>query len=110
MEPFSFGENFMQKYVRPFQLVSQSSETLAVTGTSQPLTLPTPMGNRSIRIVTNGTVPIFWRYDAAATVAASTPMLPGTVETFFLPNDVTTINFIAGGTGTTVYITIGEGA
>lgn len=110
MEPFSFGENFMQKYVRPFQAVEESSQTLAVTGSSQALTLPTPQGNRTIRILTNGSVPVFWKYGTGAAVATSTPILPNTVETFFLPNDVTQISFIAGGTGTTIYITVGQGA
>lgn len=100
----------MQMYVRPFQAVDQSSQTLAVTGSSQALTLPTAIGNRTIRIVTSGSVTIFWKYGTGATVAASTPMLPNTVETFFLPNDVTQISFIASGTGTTVYITIGQSA
>lgn len=100
----------MQMYVRPFQVVEESSQTLAVTGSSQPLTLPTGVGNRTIRIVTSGSVTIFWKYGTGAAVATSTPMLPNTAETFFLPNDVTQISFIAGGTGTTVYITIGQSA
>ena len=100
----------MQTYIRPFQVVQGSSQTLAVTGASQSLTLPTAVGNRSIRIVVSGSQNVFWRYNAAAAVATSTPMLAGTVETFSLPNDATTITFIAGAVGSTVYITIGESA
>lgn len=100
----------MQQYIRPFQVVQESSQTLAVTGSSQTLTLPARNGNGSIRIVVSGTQNVFWRYDGAATVATSTPMLAGTVETFFLPKDVTDIRFIASAVGSTVYITIGESA
>lgn len=100
----------MQQYIRPFSAVDQSTQTLAVTGTSQPLALPARNGNCSIRIVNNGTQVVFWRYNTAATEAASTPILPGFVETFFLPRDATQIEFIAAGAGSTVYVTIGESA
>lgn len=100
----------MQQYIRPFSAVDQSSQTLAVTASNQSLTLPTGIGTRTIRILVSGSQTVFWRYNAAATVAASTPILAGLSETFLLPNDATTINFIAGATGSTVYITIGESA
>jgi len=104
----------MQTYIRPFQPQADTT-TLAVLATSSNITLPTPMGNRSFRIVVSGTQTIFWKYvtpgsPGAATVAASVPMLPGTVETFFLPNDATALAFIASGTGSTVYVTVGESA
>lgn len=98
----------MQQAIMPFRVVPESSQTLAVTAASQALTLPARNGNGSIRIVTSGTVTVFWRFDGAAAVATSTPALAGTIETFFLPANATTINFIAGGVGTTVYITVGE--
>ncbi len=100
----------MQQYIRPFSAVDQSTQTLAVTGTSQPLALPARNGNCTIRIAVSGTQTVFWRYNTAATVAASTPILPGFVETFFLPRNATQIEFIASTTGSTVYITIGESA
>jgi hypothetical protein len=100
----------MMEYIRPFQVVQESSQTLAVTASSQAITLPTRNGNASVRIVVVGTQNVFWRLDGAAAVATSTPMLANTVETFFLSRDATTINFIAAATGTTVYITIGESA
>lgn len=100
----------MQTYIRPFEVAPQPSQTLAVTATSQALSLPTAIGNRSIMITTFGTVQVFWSYDTAAVVATSTPINPNTQTTFFLPRDATTINFIAAGTGTTVIITPGESA
>lgn len=100
----------MQTYIRPFQVVEESSQTLAVTAASQALTLPAAVGTRTVRITTNGSQVVFWRYNAAAVVATSTPVLPNTVETFLIPQDATTINFIASAVGTTVYITIGEGS
>lgn len=100
----------MQQYIRPFQAVQESSQTLAVTGVEQRLTLPTAIGNRSIRIVVVGSQTVFWRYEGAATVATSVPQAAGFVETYFLPKDVTQISFIAAGAGSTVYITIGESA
>lgn len=100
----------MQTYVRPFSAVQESSQTLAVLATNSALTLPARNGNCTIRIAVSGGQTVFWRYDAAAAVATSVPVLAGLTETFFLPKDVTTINFIAGATGSTVYITIGESA
>lgn len=105
----------MQMYIRPFT-VKTATTALAVTATSQAITLPTAIGNRTVRIVTIGTVPIYWSYDVAAVVpltagvTGGTAMLQNTAESFDLPNDVTTINFIGGGTGTTVYLTYGESA
>lgn len=99
----------MAQINRPFQVVPESSQTLAVTGTSQALTLTNPIGTRSLRIYNSGAGIVYFRYNAAAVVATSTPVAPGSVEVFVLPNDVTTVNFIASGVGNTVFITLGEG-
>lgn len=97
--------------IRPFQFYDQQTQTLAVTAASQAITLTVAgLGTRTIRVVNSGTQTVFMRYNAAATVAASLPILANTVEVFVLPNDVTTLNFIAAGAGSTVYVTPGEGA
>ena len=100
----------MQEYIRPFQVKLESTQSLAVTGSSQSITLGAYNGNASIRIVVVGTQTVFWNYDAAAATATSTPMLANTIETFFLPAGTTTIRFIAAATGSTVYVTVGESA
>lgn len=101
----------MQQYIRPFQVQNESTQSLVVTDASQSITLPARNGNGSIRILVSGTSKVYWNYDAAAAVATSTPMLGNTIETFFLPKDVTTIRFIADtASASTVWVTVGESA
>lgn len=100
----------MQHYIRPFQIHNQVSQNnLAVTASNQSITVPAGLGNRSVRIVVEGTVAIYFQLNGVATVAGSTKMLAGTVETFFLPQDTAVIGYIAGGVGSTISVTFGEG-
>lgn len=104
------------QYIRPFSISPEGTYALDVTASSQAITLPTATGNRSVRIVVKGTSNVYWVYNATAAIPATTAnavgtyMLANTVETFFLPRDATTINFIGVTTGSTVYVTIGESA
>lgn len=98
------------QYIAPFRVAAVNSQTLAVTGTSQAITLAARNGNASVRILVTGTQMVYFKFDAAAVVANDTPMLPNTAETFFLEKDVTTLNFIAGAAGSTVIISYGESA
>lgn len=100
----------MQKYIRPFEIHNQNTQNLAVTASNQTLTITPGIGNRSIRILVTGTQNVFFSYGATAALATSTPLLANTVETFFLASDTTQISFIAAATGSTIYITLGEGA
>lgn len=80
---------------------------LAVTGTAQSLTVP---GNPStLRVANVGAQVIFVRLDGVtATLAAGLPILPNTVETFD-SRGASSISAIAGGTGSTLYVTPGAG-
>lgn len=101
----------MQVYIRPFEVHPQISQNnTAVTTGDASITLPANLGNRTVRITVEGTVSVYWQFDAAATVAGSTKMLANTVETFFLPRDALTIHFIAAATGSTISFTFGESA
>jgi NADH:ubiquinone oxidoreductase subunit 4 (subunit M) len=106
----------MMQYIRPFSVAVDGTYALTVTGTAASITLPGATGNRSVRIVVKGTSDVYWQYGGAAAIPASganatgTYMLAQTIETFFLPRDVTTMSFIGVSTGSTVYVTIGESA
>lgn len=97
----------------PFQPIAGAASTLniAVTASNQTFTLPSPPNSGgTMRLVNSGSQVVFWAYGTVTSaVATSTPMLPGTVETFTLPGGVTTLSVIAGATGSTLYATIGEG-
>lgn len=64
------------------------------------------------RFVNSGSQTIFWAYgtQAGLTVGNGVPMLAGTVETFNIPAGVSAISVIAGAVGSTLYITVGDGA
>ncbi len=96
---------FQQKGVTVTQVVTASSQRFAVTlaGT----------GTQTIRLVNSGTEVVYIELGSstvAAVVATSMPMLPNTVETFLLPNDITHLAVIAATTGSTLYCTTGESA
>ena len=82
------------------------------TGVTQ-LTLPgAPYMTETIaRFCVQGTSNIAWAYGAQAglTTSNGVPMLGNTVEEFGIPNGVTQISVIAGSTGSTLSITIGDG-
>lgn len=87
---------------------------LAVTTASQALAVNTaPVGNRSVRIANIGTQTVFLKFGASGvttTAGAGFPMLGNSVETFLIRADQTHVAAIAGATGNTIYVTLGEGA
>jgi hypothetical protein len=100
-------------YIRPFEVLAASS-TLAVLATTANVAI-TGSGNsvRAVRLVNSGTQVIFLKFGVAATeatVATGFPMLANTVETFLLRPDITHVAAIAAATGSTLYVTVGEGA
>jgi hypothetical protein len=103
----------MAEYIRPFDLQSDAVN-LAVTGSSQVLAVnSTAIGTRSVRVANIGSQTIFIKFGTANTTVSATsgtPMIPNSVETFLLRNEVTHIAAIAGSTGSTMYVTVGEGA
>lgn len=86
---------------------------LAVTAASQLLAIPnTAQGTRSVRVVNSGTQTVFLDFvttTGTAVATTSMPVLANTVEVFTFGNDVTHITAIAAATGSTIYITPGEG-
>lgn len=86
----------------------------AVTASVTQINLPTgaPYATETVgRFVNSGTQTIFWAYGSEASLSPSNgvPMLPNTVETFTLPPGISQISVIAGATGSTLYITAGDG-
>lgn len=105
------------EYIRPFgpkPTNGQNTVNIAVTASNQSLTLvgSPSQGYQSIRIVNSGTQVIFINFSTGAgtaSVSTDMPMLAGTVEVFWLPKQINTINVIAASTGSTVYASTGEG-
>lgn len=97
--------------LRPFRKISGEFGSLAVTATSQAVTLTQviPPAGCPARFVNNGSQVVFFRTDGgAATNATGYPMLPNTVEVFYL-NSGDSLTAIAGATGSTLYVTLGQG-
>jgi hypothetical protein len=98
----------------PFQPVPGASNTtnLAVTASSQQLTLPTPMANgpQTIMLTVIGIQDVFFAMGSVtASLTTSMPLLAGTTRAFTLPDGVTQISVIAANTGSTIYATLGTG-
>ena len=100
-------------YLRPFE-VQGNTVSAATTASSQALQInATPIGNRTIRIANVGNQTIFVSFGLStvtASTATSTPIQAGSVETFFIRNETSHVAHIAGSTGSSIYVTIGEGA
>lgn len=97
----------------PFRQV-EGTVTQVVTATSAAVT-PTRagMGTQTVRITNVGTQVIFVTFAdtaAVATVATGMPILPNSVEVFYLKRETTSIAAIAAGAGSTMYVTTGESA
>lgn len=102
-------------YVRPFGQVGNTVNAAVTTaGTSRVAVTRPGVGTQTVRIVNSGANTIFVQFGKDATVTASAatgmPMLPNTVETFLLPNDITHIAAASAATGNTMYVTTGESA
>lgn len=103
----------MQVYLRPFEAQKDTvTITVGVASAATSINLATETrGNRTIRLVNSGSNIIYFTLGdstVTTTVAAGCPMLPNTVETFLLRNEVTHIATIAGATGNSLFVTVGE--
>lgn len=89
---------------------TQNTANIAVTAAAQQIPLPlVPAEGGTMRLVNSGNQVIFWLYgNLAVTTANGVPMLPNTVETFSTPPG-TQLSVIAAATGSTLYVTIGDG-
>ncbi len=100
-------------YIRPLE-IQKDTVNIAVTASSQVLAInATPIGNRTIRLLVDGTDKVFWKLGTAATTvttATGCPMLGNSVETFLLRNEITHIAVISTGTASTLYVSVSEGA
>lgn len=114
----------MLQDIRPFQpawkLGASITATLAVTNANQNITVPSAglgtanaRAGYSVRLVNSGNDIVFVNFGAAASAASgnSMPLLPNSVETFWLNPGYATVGVI-GVTGglSTLYLTYGEGA
>lgn len=83
---------------------------VAVTASAQTLTFTAPPSGQitgNVRLVNDGAVTVFVRFDGVtATVANGLPLLPGTVEMF---GGAAAVSVIAAATGSTLYATCGQG-
>ncbi len=105
----------MMQYIRPFgQLQGQNTSNLAVLATTANVAVPVSgIGFRSIRVTNIGSQNIFVNFGNSNAITAvlttSMPVLANTVEVFLLPPDITFVAAIAAATGSTMYLTVGEG-
>jgi len=104
----------MMELVRPFGPVQgTNTSNAAVTGSSAATAVPVArIGFRSIRIANIGTQNIFVKLGASDVTTLTTtgmPVLANTVALFLLRPDETHIAAIAATTGSTMYLTVGDG-
>lgn len=96
----------------PFRPVAETQST-AVTGTSQSVTINETLGNRTLRVVNDGSQVVYIEFGrgaaATAVVGTSFPVLANTVEVFTLDATVDRYAVIAATTGSTIRTTVGEG-
>lgn len=95
---------------------SASCKSLAVTSASQTLTLPTSTGpGGTMKVYVSGGQDVAWSYGSTVSfpvtggAAGGDVLQAGTTQCFDLPGGVTTASFIAGASGSTVYVTVGRG-
>lgn len=105
----------MTMQIRAYRPLGNNKTVNLVVGTaSTSLAVPdVPFGTRALRIANIGTQVVFIELTTGTAIAASlttsVPLLPGSVEVFTLANDITHVATIAAATGSTLYITYGEG-
>mgnify|MGYP003332164225 FL=1 len=106
----------MQITQKPFRpLVLRAPQTAVTTSVQSVQVNPNAFpGSCALRLVNIGTAVISFSFsngaDAGLTATNGHALLPNTGETFWFSNDMTHINFVASATGSTLSISIGEGA
>jgi len=97
---------------RAFKPGPTVSQNLAVTAGAASIVLNNlnrAKSSRTVRIANNGSNPVFLSFVTTATTTQGMCMLGNTVEVFTLPQECTAVSLIAIATGSTVYVTEGEG-
>jgi hypothetical protein len=101
--------------ITPFAPTGASTVNIAVgaASTNVQVTAATSLG-ANLRLVNSGSQVVFVEFGTtnaiAATVAASMPILPNTVEVFNFGGPVVFVAAIASAAGSTLYITVGSGS
>lgn len=103
----------MTMQLRAFRPLA-NTQNLVVTGSAQTLPLNYQLGTTSIRVWNNGSQPIFFVVNDAtsnntASLTTSMPVAAGNTEVFTIGNGSINLSIIAPTTGSTVYVTQGEG-
>lgn len=95
------------------QTTPAAQVSVAVTASILQITLPTLANGENVaRFMVDGTQPIFWCYGTNANLTTSNgvPMVSNSVEVFGIPAGTQTISVIAGTTGSTLRINLGDGS
>lgn len=101
----------MSQILVPFRPLAETTN-IAVTASSQVSAVTKLDSGGSVRIVNSGAAVSFVTFGTAASTATTTtsmPMLPNSVETFWLEKEQTHIAVI-GTVSNTLYVTFGVGA
>jgi hypothetical protein len=103
------GEKVMSE-LTPFNPKGNATVALDVTGTNQVLTPLTQGNTQQYRVSVIGNKNVFITFGAApvATLTTSIPIEQNTTE-IFTAGYLDLIGVIASGTGSTIYVTAGEG-
>ncbi len=103
----------MSTQLRAFRPLADT-QNVVVTGTAQTLTLNYQIGTNAMRVCNIGTQTVFFFINdttsaKTATVSAAMPIPAGNTEVFTLGNGAINLSIIASTTGSTLYVTQGEG-
>jgi hypothetical protein len=94
--------------------IPRATSNAAVTASAQSLTVPDYYGQessfRSVVLNCVGTQTVFFTTDGStATTSNGMPIQPGQAFVISIPNKTTSISVISGTTGSTLYLTVGDG-
>ncbi len=103
----------MTMQLRAFRPLADT-QNVVVTGSPQTLTLNYQVGTNAMRVCNIGTQTVFFVINDAtsgktASVTTSTPIPAGNTEVFTLGNGAVNLSIVAATTGSTLYVTQGEG-
>lgn len=103
----------MSNQFRAFRPLADT-QNVVVTGSAQTLTLNYQIGTNAMRVCNIGSQTVFIVINDAtsaktAIATTSMPIPSGNTEVFTLGNGAINISVIAAGTGSTLYVTQGEG-
>lgn len=102
----------MQVSIRPFDIIGTTVNLTVGTSSSTVQLYAAGIGFKTARVYNVGTNIVYISFVTTsvgvASVSTSLPMMPNSVETFYVHQDENYIAAISGATGNTIYITMGE--